>query len=206
MDSLFESTVETQESWIKTSIQKVMTRFTEAKQKHPFKWDLNTYWEADQLGLKCFENPQEIDTVHGPIFLTGDRNFNYEGRLVFHARHFVFMQFVPMSELRHLFLCQEVFGETGMLRFELECDQLKPIQAFCKEMNMVIHKEVIGLKSKGVDNIFLKLCQEVESHDCDPRLKLRFNYLKDLMIEYRKNPILYRPELERMKLWASPVS
>jgi hypothetical protein len=195
-----ESSQLIEESWISTSIERIQNKFLEVKEKYPFKWELKTYWETDQLGLLCFEEPQEMPTPFGMALLSGNRHYQNEGRLVFHPRHVVSLQFIRIEGLRHLFESQEIFGDEGPLRFELECEEIKPIQNFCREMNATIHRESIGLRDKRVRNIFERIALSMESKDCDSRLKSRFYYLKELMDKFRKNPILYRPELERMKL------
>lgn len=200
MDLLFETSVDLQETWIKSSIERIKDQFLVMKEKFPFQWELKTYWEADQAGLLVYEKPEALPSKFGEALLSGDRNFYYEGQLVFHTRHIVAMQFIPFEKLQHLYLCQEIFGTEGALKVELECDELIPIQRFCSEMNGVIHRESIDLKNKGLVDIYSKMNSEIEKHECDSRLKKRLSYLKDLVTRYKNNPILYRPELERMKL------
>lgn len=202
MDSSFSNSKQIEDEWVKTSVDRIITKFSEVRVKHSFRWDLKTYWEADDLGLYCFEKPEELQTPCGTLYLTGNRNFQDEGRLVFHTRHVVTLQFVPAERLQAFlqpyFMCQEVFG--GPLKIEFECDEIKPIQNFCKEMNAIIHKELMDLKGKRVQQIFNRMYQQIEPQECESRLKSRFYYLKELMVKFKNNPILYRPELERMKL------
>lgn len=191
--------------WIKNSLKAIHQKYEEYEMLHPFDKKRMSYWDADEAGLECFENPIEIETRYGrPVLLTGDPKYHHEARLVFHIHHIVSLHFMSKESLdlhlKNIFQVYDIFPgtEVGNINPTEPLSELNQLRLFSSKTSAVIRTEIIGLRSRGVTDSFHKICDYLTLVPYPEILRKRFEYLKELVSRSRKNKV-YRNQIEKLK-------
>lgn len=204
MDELAPSP-ELEAQWIKNSLKAIHQKYEEYEARYPFDKKRMSYWDADEAGLECFENPIRIETRYGrPVLLTGDPKYHHESELVFHIHHIVSLHFMPKDcldlHLRKIFEVYDIFpgSEVGHINPVESSNELNQLRLFSSKTSAVIRTEIVGLRSRGLTDSFQKICDYLTLIAYPEMLRKRFEYLKELVIRSRKNKI-YRNQIEKLK-------
>lgn len=173
------------------------------RKEYPFDKAL-TYWDADEARVLLYEKPVVIETDFGEnIILAGRPEYcDDQGRLVFDVDHIVTMQFMPKEHLRCLVESYQVFRDLGPIKWDADCAGLRNIKTYCSRVDDSIRANVVYLsKTKQIQQVYTKLYEAMGGEALEDRLLRRVTFLKSMVLRYKENKALWKPEMYRLKLF-----